>query len=389
VANPTGPEDVRGGVTPVARAAIAAPADLSLQTRARLLRWLSLTDSVDLPAALLAGHLAVDVITATRIAEALATAGVFECRQAQVCPQPECQIVLSEDSLSERSCQTCGADLTEFEPRTEVRYLLERPRARDVGWLVAVHGIRTRGPWQEQLQWLIDRQFTRTIPFKNWKYGRILVGSLLLASQRKYVRRFIDQIRSAQSDLNGTLRGGPAPAPDVVAHSFGSWIVAHAIQEDSTLILGSVILVGSIVAPDWPWGQFIDRRQVTAVLNYCGDRDIPVRLAELFVPDSGPSGVVGFTSRHQRVINILRPGGDHSSTFSDDRLAVTFDTVWRPFLSARYDDIDTREHVRLDTPQWLPAPRLLRAPTTLVLLVGSLLVLATIAIIVAVIARAG
>jgi hypothetical protein len=159
--------------------------------------------------------------------------------------------------------------------------------------------------------------------------------------------------------------------------------VAHALQEDPTLVLGNIILVGSIVRPDWPWGQFVDRRQLTAVLNYCADRDIVVWLAERLIPDSGPSGAVGFTHRHERVINILRPGGGHSSIFGDDQLSVTFDNVWRPFLSARPADINAYEHVILNNPQWVRAPLLLRAPATLLLV--SLFLLASIALMLAVI----
>jgi pimeloyl-ACP methyl ester carboxylesterase len=177
-----------------------------------------------------------------------------------------------------------------------------------------------------------------------------------------------------------SLGRGAAPPPDVIAHSFGTWIVAHALQADPTLILGNVILVGSIIRPDWPWDQFIGRNQVTAVLNYCGDRDIWVRLAESFIPDSGPSGVIGFALPHDHVINILRPGGDHSSTFADDQLPATFEDVWRPFLSARSGDIDTRDHVILNTPRWVRAPHFLRAPVTLMLLLVSMALLVAAAL---------
>jgi hypothetical protein len=370
-------------VIAAAQTALARLGEIEPDVEARVLRWLRLEDSIDINAALLGQRLAIEASAATRIAEALTKASVFERREVVICPNPDCGIELDQESLAEHRCQTCSTDLDEDEPRSDVRYLLERPRARDAGWLIALHGIRTRGPWQEQLQWLIDRQFLRTIPFKNWKYGRVLGRSLIPAAQRRLVRRFLDQAKAAQGELRGVLSPGAAQPPDVVAHSFGTWIVAHALQEDPTLRLGDVILVGSIVRPDWPWDEIIERGQVNALLNYCGDRDLWVRLAERFIPDSGPSGAIGFTQRHDSLINVLRPGGDHSSPFSDERLPPTFENVWHPFLSARPEWIDASEHRILDPPRWVRAPLLLRAPATLMLsVVGIAVIVAVIVVLV-------
>jgi hypothetical protein len=322
---------------------------------------------VDLDAALFGRLIRISPAEAERIADALAQSGIFDRRAAVVCAREGCGVVLSPVSLEEGTCGNCGADLDELEPREEIRYVLDRPRSRDVGWLTAIHGIRTRGPWQEQLQWLVDRQFLRTIPFKNWKYGRILFAALIPALQRRIVRRFLNEMRVAQTELGGVLGPGPAPPPDVVAHSFGTWVVAHALQEEPTLRLGHVILVGSIVRPDWPWAAILERDQINAVLNYCGDRDHCVQLTERFIPDSGPSGRVGFTEEHSRLINILRPGGTHSSTFTNPGLSTTFEDVWRPFLSDRREDIDRTDHQILEAPPWAPSWFIWRAPAPLFL----------------------
>jgi len=155
-----------------------------------------------------------------------------------------------------------------------------------------------------------------------------------------------------------------------VAHSFGSWIVAHALQNDPKLQLGHVVLVGSIVRPDWPWAAILERNQIRGLLNYCGDRDPWVRLAERFIPDSGPSGSRGFNQQHDRLLNLLRPGGTHSSAFSNARLPALFEDVWRPFMSNRGEDIEAGEHEVLEPRPWARAPVVLRAPAILLLAVA-------------------
>lgn len=358
-----------------ARAALHSLSDVDETVEDRIVRWLRLTDSIDLDAPTFGHLIGTSSQQAERIADALAAHAVFERHEALICTSEGCGVALRKESLDDRTCRTCSADLDEHEPRAEVRYVLERLRSRDVGWLIALHGIRTLGRWQEQLQWLIDRQFRRTVPFRNWKYGRLLAGASIPSRQRRLVRRFLADVNEAQSELGGVLQSRAAPPPDVIAHSFGTWIVAHALEADPSLRLGNLILVGSIVRPDWPWADAFERGQVSGVLNYCGDRDPWVRLAERFIPDSGPSGVIGFSGQDQRLLNILRPGGTHSSAFAPESLLSTFEDVWRPFLANRGEDVDRSEHRIVVLPRWSEAAAIWRAPIPLLLALGCIVIL--------------
>lgn len=365
-------------------AAVAALEDLGVLdelTQSRLLRWLRLADSVDLDAGVFGRLLQIDSTEAQMLADALVRYGVFEQSDVFECIGEECGVALSDESLAEGQCRRCGTNLSDLPPRTTTRYRITQPRARDVGWLIALHGIRTHGGWQEQLQWLVDREYLRTVPFRNWKYGRIFLGALVPSLQRRFVARFVHDVHSSARQLDGVLGRVPPPPPDVVAHSFGTWIVAHALEEDPDLRLGHVVLVGSIVRPDWNWKPLLERGQLTAVLNYCGDRDPWVRLAERFIPDSGPSGRVGFEDEDDRVTNILNPGGRHSSTFQEDALVVAFGDVWRPFLHGRAADIELGVHELLPAHRWNRARRFLRAPVSVGL--AAAVLIATVSLVVA------
>ena len=46
---------------------------------------------------------------------------------------------------------------------------------------------------------------------------------------------------------------------DIVAHSFGTYLVANALLDDDTLKVDTVILSGSVLEPDFPWYQILPR----------------------------------------------------------------------------------------------------------------------------------
>lgn len=340
--------------------------------RLRVRKWLDESDRLDFDTSLLASQIRVDRQMASAIVEALVRAGVLSQEAVQVCVAENCGVALSPDSLADGVCGTCGADLSEFPPRPVDRYRRERPGSRDVGWVIALHGIRTRGSWQEQLQWLIDSRFRYTVPFQNWKYGRIFVGALAPALQARFVRRFLGDVTLARAQILAIDGFVGATDPDVIAHSFGTWILAHALLADPSLRVGRVVLIGSIVRPDWDWASLVDNGQVQAVLNYCGDRDPWVKLAQFAIPDSGPSGVIGFTRRADRVFNLMNSGGTHSSSFAPVSLPATFDSVWGPFLTAR-DRALTNELMETSG-SWRPSR--LRAPACLAAIVTVMVVIA-------------
>jgi pimeloyl-ACP methyl ester carboxylesterase len=342
--------------------ALDAFGDIDPEVRQRLLTWLRDADTIDVDVALLGQFIQTDPEYAGRLAEALCDGGVLTRSNRHRCGTEECHRLLSDESLQEGHCQSCGVDLVETPPQHATQYVLQRARARDVGWVIAIHGIRTHGAWQEQLQWLIDHEYRVSVPFRNWKYGKITSAALIPSRQRALVRRFVDDVREAEGDLAGVFAGARVPPADVVAHSFGTWIVAHALQEEPELRLGRLVLVGSIVRPNWDWDTPLDRGQIQAVLNYCGDRDLPVKVAEWGIPDSGPSGVHGFPSTDPRLFNVIRPGGQHSTAFEKGLLVPTFEAVWQPFLADRFEDADLKDHRLMQPDAWKAARRLLRTP---------------------------
>lgn len=218
-------------------------------------------------------------------------------------------------------CPHCNVSFDDVRPVTATFYELRREPPRDVAWLLVVHGMNTRGEWQEELNWLVGTTYRHSIPIAIYKYGNIRQGVMFRFRQRMLMRKLIAEIRKFSADTSGV--------PDVIAHSFGTWLIAHALQSDSTLRVGRIILLGSIVRPDFPWATLSG--QFDAVLNHGGTDDEWVPLARYFIPDSGPGATQGYAPP---VINIPARGFRHSDYFaSRERLRQVFNRVWRPFLS--------------------------------------------------------
>jgi hypothetical protein len=211
----------------------------------------------------------------------------------------ECGADLASEQVQEHECQQNPGARPVVEEQV---FWLRLPKTRDVKWLVAVHGMNTHGAWQEEFSWVVQIVYGYSIPTFIFKYGRILLSPFLDWRQEKYVDEFANRLLAKASEVHSLMENAP---PDILAHSFGTWIVARALEKHEALRYGRVILTGSIVRPDFDWGRYVAAERVESVLCHRASRDIWVRVAPFSVPRSGPSGIVGFGGQHPAVHEIL------------------------------------------------------------------------------------
>jgi WD40 repeat protein len=155
--------------------------------------------------------------------------------------------------------------------------------------IVTVHGIRTYGWWQERLEALIKAREPETRVF-NYHFGYFSVAAFMVPPLRWLLtRRFhaalIKEVKSESWDRI-----------DIVAHSFGTHLVAwalHGIAPDKRPRIHTIILAGSVLKPNFPWQEWFDRH-LTYLVNDCGIRDSVLVLNQLFVLFTGMAGRVGF-----------------------------------------------------------------------------------------------
>ena len=61
--------------------------------------------------------------------------------------------------------------------------------------------------------------------------------------------------------------------PSIIAHSFGTYLVARAMQKYQPVKFDRVIFCGAIVQREYPWNHMFDNGQVRAILNDFGRMD--------------------------------------------------------------------------------------------------------------------
>lgn len=241
---------------------------------------------------------------------------------------PVCEQFLAPEEANASKCLNCQASFLEKKPAPTQLFTRDVERTRDIIWVLTLHGMNTRGAWQEDLNWLISKAYRRMVPVAIYKYGIVRPGAFLKFRQRALTRELIMKIRRLSGE---STTAGFGTIPDVIAHSFGTWLLGHALMADPTLRVGKVILVGCILRPDFDWGFLLRRGQVHTVLCHVATRDIWARVAHYIIPDSGPSGRRGFDG--DGVKHTVLEGGCHSDFFKPNLMPGIFKHVWEPFLT--------------------------------------------------------
>jgi pimeloyl-ACP methyl ester carboxylesterase len=259
---------------------------------------------------------------ANEILGQLVSAGVLTQSRRERCRS--CGAPLESD---EDPCENCGQAIGFRGAAIEVSYFKSSPRGRDVPWMVLIHGMNTRGAWQEEFSWRAAMLHGRSIPIFSYKYGKLRPAVMIPSRRKNLVRKTISMIRELAGDADDTHLGS---RPDVIAHSFGTWLIVQALIEEPTLIIGRLVLTGSILPRDFKWERISSQHQ--GVLNHYAEDDRIVGFARYIIPRSGPSGSKGFFG--SEIEQVMEQGWGHSDFFKpSDHLSYAFIHIWRPFFT--------------------------------------------------------
>jgi pimeloyl-ACP methyl ester carboxylesterase len=199
--------------------------------------------------------------------------------------------------------------------------------------IISVHGINTRGVWQKDLAPLLALQ--GFIPYA-LDYGKLVLG---FASGRLRGRK----VEWLQEEYLRVTAEAKCRRPSIIAHSLGTYLVAKVLEKYDVVRFDKVILCGSIVRPDFDWSSRLTDGQVNLVRNDYGKLDIWPLLAELIVPDAGPSGASGFTGKgatHDNFVQQAFPQYKHSDYFH----RLHFTDHWIPTLRrVVLNEVDAKE----------------------------------------------
>ena len=197
--------------------------------------------------------------------------------------------------------------------------------------VISVHGIHTRGAWQKEVNpYLQKKGFLHEL----LDYGNYWVFQLLIPPVRaKKVEWFRKEYERLTANSN--------TRPSIIAHSFGTYIVANALLKYPEIIFDRLILCGSIIQRDYAWDLLLNRGQGNAVLNEYGGMDLWVKLAPWLIKNTGASGARGFQCAHPSLYQRMRPRFRHSDYF----FALNYKDNWIPFLRGIEPELQATQQV--------------------------------------------
>jgi hypothetical protein len=196
--------------------------------------------------------------------------------------------------------------------------------------VLLVHGILTLGRWFSlggQIQSDAKRKGLelRWVPVKYGWFG--LLRFITPWTRRRMVRELVRRYTAARAKY-------PRADVDVVAHSYGTYLVCQAMHIYSTIKFRHIALAGSIVSTNYPWDERYKSKQVEELRNYTADRDYVVacfpaayeKFAKL-IPKSfrefiGNAGVSGFNDVPANTDVCLSGGHSIAVTENEYRISI-------------------------------------------------------------------
>lgn len=196
--------------------------------------------------------------------------------------------------------------------------------------LITIHGIRTNGEWQQDLVGEI-KKYSRHFNFVEVKYGFFDLISFVLPWSRE------QKISEVAVELAAVIEDNQGTEINIVAHSFGTLIVAEAFRKLSGKIkVSSVILCGSPMSHKDNIDQIVSLSERT--INECGRSDLVLLLARLFAVGLGDAGRVGFAKANTgKFVNRYFKGG-HGLYFDEMSDGQQFvEKNWLPIFLTKGD----------------------------------------------------
>lgn len=290
----------------------------------------------------------------------LVNSGTATRLKAHRCPIRECGRVLGSADTPFSVCPYCHTDYQQegIEVLVEDFYRVKGETSRDIRWMIVIHGMNSRAPWQEEFSWQIANRLRYSAPVLIYKYGWATVDVLVRPLHRRLAKHLGVRIRIAIEQATASHR---PPRPDIIAHSFGTLLFSLILEdpEFDDLSFGRIITAGSIIRPNFDWHRHIEAKRIEAVLNHVAAKDTAVPFAQYAIPGAGPGGKVGYMAT--TVLNIRNDSFGHSDFFKPENLRslIADGGLWHSFLThplARFLPAGSFVLER----SWKPAPLMLR-----------------------------
>jgi CheY-like chemotaxis protein len=208
--------------------------------------------------------------------------------------------------------------------------LTKGARKKDI-FCYTIHGIRTRGEWQQSLKRLVEQNIDN-VEFGSYKYGYFSILSFLIPFFRFPV------VNKFSKELEFILQQNKDKRVIIFSHSFGTYILIKALEKtlkkQGADNICTIVLSGSILPTGHDF-EVIREKTHAKIVNDCGSSDYILSLSELFVPFAGMAGKVGFKGTNDKSFVNRYFKGDHSHYF--DKNNDFMNSYWLPLFSKNHE----------------------------------------------------
>lgn len=205
---------------------------------------------------------------------------------------------------------------------------------------ISVHGIQTYATWQHQLERSIVSNI-KDVEVIDFKYGYFSLFSFIIPFLRLAV------IRKFTSDFQRVLNNRENQRVIVFAHSFGSYVAVKSIEKilkmKGNVSVDTLVLCGSVLKSSYNFSR-IQNKTNMRIVNECGINDNILLLSQIFVPNTGMAGRVGFIGfNSDKFVNRYYKGG-HSLYFDGESKFI--EKFWLSLFddSQKITRVDQREN---------------------------------------------
>ncbi|TCI04925.1 response regulator [Corallincola luteus] len=199
--------------------------------------------------------------------------------------------------------------------------------------LLSVHGIRTLGKWQDELEnMVIAAELDYEV--KKYRYNYFSAFQLAIPYFRTKVIQRLSKELEHISDHN------PDSTIVVLSHSFGTYAVTKALEilpKSCDLKIDKLCFVSSVLKSSYNFEDIKRRFKISSVINECGIDDNVLILSHYLCWDMGMAGRTGFVGTE--VVNRYYKGGHDFFNRESDFI----DLFWIPIFRDELDEHNERD----------------------------------------------
>lgn len=194
------------------------------------------------------------------------------------------------------------------------------PKTARTEVVILVHGIRDFALWQNSVRSSLEKA---GFIVEATNYGRLNLIRFLMPF--RWVRAYA--IQAVAKQIRMVEHRHPNKHISVIAHSFGTYVIASLLRDEFDTRFHRMIFCGSVVRYDFPFEQCVGRFE-PELLNEVGTADVWPAIAESVTAGYGSAGTYGF--RRPFVRDRWHNGAAHGF-FLTPEFANKF---WVPFLAS-------------------------------------------------------